>query len=50
MTIRVLVSSLLLTVLPAQSDGIVWQSDLAAAKQLAAEKRAPMFVVFRCEA
>ena len=33
-----------------ERDGIRWHTDLAAAKELAAEKRAPLFVVFRCEA
>ena len=40
---------LLLTIAGAQSPGIEWQTDLAAAKKLAAEKRAPLLVVFRCE-
>lgn len=43
------VSSVLLTMLPAQTQSIAWQSDLAAARKLAAEKHAPLLVVFRCE-
>ena len=39
---------------PAQDDPtaattIAWQSDLAAARAQAAERHAPLFVVFRCE-
>jgi hypothetical protein len=43
------VSSVLLTILPAQTQPIAWQNDLAAARQLAAGKHAPLLVVFRCE-
>ena len=47
----------LLAALPAQSDthgneqssGIPWHTDLGAARRLAAEKKAPLLVVFRCE-
>jgi hypothetical protein len=48
---------LLLVALPAQTDTpsgeqtneIAWQTDLGAARKLAAEKKAPLLVVFRCE-
>ena len=47
------VVALLLAALPAQSDEqaseITWQTDLGAARKLAAEKKAPLLVVFRCE-
>lgn len=33
---------------PAQ-DAFVWQTDLAAARQLAAEQRKPLLLLFRCE-
>ena len=47
----------LLAALPAQSDKpgneqsseIPWHTDLGAARKLAAEKKAPLLVVFRCE-
>ena len=45
-----LVALLLLSMLPAQGNRITWQTDLTQAKALAADKRAPLFVVFRCEA
>jgi hypothetical protein len=32
-----------------QAPAIDWQTDLAAATKLAGERRAPLFVVFRCE-
>lgn len=35
--------------LSAQGDGISWRTDLAAARALAAERHAPLFVAFRCE-
>ncbi|HEX5052708.1 MAG TPA: hypothetical protein VFZ65_13105 [Planctomycetota bacterium] len=34
---------------PAQTTDTTWLSDLAAAKKLAAERAAPLFVTFRCE-
>lgn len=36
---------------PAQTapDGIEWHTDFAAARALAAERHAPLFVTFRCE-
>jgi hypothetical protein len=40
---------LLLTNVLAQESPIAWQSDLVAARKLAAERHAPLFVVFRCE-
>lgn len=41
---------LLLAGLPAQSPKTpTWHTDLAAAKKLAAETHAPLFVAFRCE-
>lgn len=47
---------LLLTTLPAQeidehgiAPPIAWQTDLTAARQLAAVRHAPLFVVLRCE-
>ena len=43
----------LLAALPAQSDQqpdeLTWHADLGAARKLAAEKKAPLLVVFRCE-
>ena len=43
----------LLAALPAQaneqSSEIPWNTDLGAARQIAAEKKAPLLVVFRCE-
>jgi hypothetical protein len=55
--IRIVVSTLLLAALPAQSDEqsrepsneLSWHSDFGAARKLAAEKKAPLLVVFRCE-
>lgn len=44
-----LMTGLLMTGLPAQASAIEWQSELGAARQLAAERHAPLFVVFRCE-
>ena len=38
----------LLGLLPAQSE-LTWQSDFGAARTLAAERKAPLLVVFRCE-
>ncbi|HEX6811041.1 MAG TPA: hypothetical protein VF384_05390 [Planctomycetota bacterium] len=38
----------LLPALPAQFE-LTWHTDLAAARTLAAEKKAPLLVVFRCE-
>jgi hypothetical protein len=32
-----------------QANEIAWQTDLGAARRLAAEKKAPLLVVFRCE-
>jgi hypothetical protein len=43
-------ASLVLSALPAQDPTISWRSDLAEAQKLAAAERAPLFVVFRCEA
>ncbi len=40
---------LLVTALSAQTPPIAWQTDLAAARTAAAERHAPLFVVFRCE-
>ena len=45
----VVVLPFLLTQLAAQAGPIDWHTDLAAARQLAAERHAPLFVVFRCE-
>ena len=42
-------SPLLAGFVSAQTPGIAWQTDLAAARKLAAERHAPLFVVFRCE-
>lgn len=43
----------LLAALPAQSKEqapeLTWHTDLGAARKLAAEKKAPLLVVFRCE-
>ena len=47
----------LLAALPAQSDKqaneqppeLTWHTDLGAARKIAAEKKAPLLVVFRCE-
>ena len=38
------------TAQPSAPDGIIWYTDFAEAKELAMRKRAPMFVVLRCEA
>ena len=38
----------LLAALPAQAE-LTWHNDLGAARKLAAEKKAPLLVVFRCE-
>ena len=38
----------LLASLPAQSE-LTWHTDLGAARTLAAERKAPLLVVFRCE-
>jgi len=45
---------LLLIDLPAQTPEtapaeITWHSDLAAARKLAAERKAPLWITFRCE-
>lgn len=49
-----LATLLLLAVFPIpkqeEREGITWYADLSKARQLAAEQRAPLFVVFRCEA
>lgn len=51
MTTRLLLVVLLLTTwLSAQDQTIPWQTDLAAARELAKTRKAPLFVVFRCEA
>lgn len=39
----------LLAAIAAQSPAIVWQTDLEAARLVAAERQAPLLVVFRCE-
>jgi hypothetical protein len=49
-TLPAAVLPLLLAGLPAQSPAApTWHTDLAAAKKVAAETRAPLFVTFRCE-
>lgn len=39
----------LLAGLAAQAPSIEWQTDFIAARQLAADRHTPLFVVFRCE-
>ncbi|MFY9342362.1 MAG: hypothetical protein WAT39_07725 [Planctomycetota bacterium] len=39
----------LLTTAAAQTPPIEWQTDFTTARQLAAGRHAPLFVVFRCE-
>ena len=39
----------LLAPVAAQAAPIEWQTDFAAAQKLAAERHAPLLVVFRCE-
>lgn len=47
---RIAVLPFLLAALPAQqSTELTWHTDLGAARKLAAEKKAPLLVVFRCE-
>ena len=47
---RIALLPFLLAALPAQrSTELTWHTDLGAARKLAAENKAPLLVVFRCE-
>ncbi|HEU4419742.1 MAG TPA: hypothetical protein VFT55_12460 [Planctomycetota bacterium] len=50
---RIAVLPFLLAALPAQSNErsteLTWHTDLGAARKVAAERKAPLLVVFRCE-
>ena len=48
-SLSLFLSRFLLGGLAAQAPSIEWQIDLVAAQKLAAEQKAPLFVVFRCE-
>jgi len=41
--------ALFASALPAQNSGVGWHDDFDAARKIAAERRAPLLVVFRCE-